>query len=961
MYQIFTGENWTALLYAVTSYDSGTSWFYAIFIILWFILSSVVILNMLISRIQENFDMEDKDKRLHQVNTFLSVKSQVDAHRDQHNLGNTENELAGDSGFLKQDTAFGNKLQVDAVVKDFVGETEDSEEPQSSPHLAATTKEIKPLSTFLSLLARLRPNFQTGEDTAPIQIANSHLERDQKRPHAIFRWASKIRRLCRRLTGQQPPVGASHNKPAMIFKGFIYITIVVKIVLACMTTPLYQRDYFDQHIYTVINWFVVTDLAILSILTVEAIIRIIAGGLIWGPDAYFRGWNLIDAVVLVTLAIQVTAELYNEGSVARVIACFKALRVLRLLTINKNVLKNFSSVFTRGGGDVFAATLVSLGLLIPFAIYGVNLFVGELSSCNDSNIWNLGDCFGEYNSSGGASSLNLYAPRTFATSYYSFDTFGKSFYALFSIVSQEGWADVMSWSRDITGRNTQPRPSASNGNAVFFVIFNLCGTFFVMTLFISIFIQNYTKITGVAYLTGNQRAWMKQKRMLQRISAWPSELNSGAPWRLWCYARATEKSGKWRQSIITILVLHLLFLCVNFYPSVDWWDKTRGTHKSTEMLKYRSLTKTDSISLVFITLLALNVVIRMIGLSWKHFRRRPWDLYALFSLSGALVASVLALTHPNNFAIIKTKELFQDAVCLLLIAEINHFDQLLKTAIASLPLISTLLMFWFVMLLFFAIALTQIFGLTRFGPNENGNANFRTIPKALILLFHMTLGEGRTQIMEDFAAIVPPFCVSNDSFFSTDCGSPELARIFFIAWKILSVYLFTNIFISLIYEGFSDVYQGLGNTTKVIERGDLRRLKDAWRAVDANGTGFIPVDSLHEVLKNLDGIFGILIYDGDFTIKKLLEDCVNPSPALPRESQGVDIDKLNDRLKSLPVDKIQQRRAALNRFHEEILLSSDPVLGISFTTFLLTLAHYTVIDDRECLTYVLLEGEFYER
>jgi hypothetical protein len=30
----------------------------------------------------------------------------------------------------------------------------------------------------------------------------------------------------------------------------------------------------------------------------------------------------------------------------------------------------------------------------------------------------------------------------------------------------------------------------------------------------------------------------------------------------------------------------------------------------------------------------------------------------------------------------------------------------------------------------------------RFGPNESGNVNFRTVPKALILLFRITLGQG---------------------------------------------------------------------------------------------------------------------------------------------------------------------------------------------------------------------------
>lgn len=59
---------------------------------------------------------------------------------------------------------------------------------------------------------------------------------------------------------------------------------------------------------------------------------------------------------------------------------------------------------------------------------------------------------------------------------------------------------------------------------------------------------------------------------------------------------------------------------------------------------------------------------------------------------------------------------------------------------ASLTAIGNLMATWFVLFLVYAIALTQTFGLTRIGPNGNGNMNFRTVPKALILLFRMTCG-----------------------------------------------------------------------------------------------------------------------------------------------------------------------------------------------------------------------------
>ena len=59
----------------------------------------------------------------------------------------------------------------------------------------------------------------------------------------------------------------------------------------------------------------------------------------------------------------------------------------------------------------------------------------------------------------------------------------------------------------MAGKGLQPQPFAAQGNAMYFIIFNLLGTVFVLTLFISVFIRNHTEQTGVAFLTAEQRSW----------------------------------------------------------------------------------------------------------------------------------------------------------------------------------------------------------------------------------------------------------------------------------------------------------------------------------------------------------------------------------------------------------------------------------------------------------------------
>ena len=150
----------------------------------------------------------------------------------------------------------------------------------------------------------------------------------------------------------------------------------------------------------------------------------------------------------------------------------------------------------------------------------------------------------------------------------------------------------------------------------------------------------------------------------------------------------------------------------------------------------------DYIFLAFTFLYISNIIVRIIGLSWTRFRRSSWDIFSLFAVFGTFVTTVLLLSDFSSGVYIQLHKLFLVSITLLLIPRNDALDQLFKTAAASLTNIGNLLATWFVLFLVYAIALTQTFGLTRFGGNEDNNVNFRTVPKALILLFRMSCGEG---------------------------------------------------------------------------------------------------------------------------------------------------------------------------------------------------------------------------
>jgi hypothetical protein len=893
MYQILSSENWSVILYNVTAYEfeHGTAWIGAAFCIIWFIFANLIVLNMFIAVIQENFDVSEDEKRLQQVKAFLQKKEQG-AGSSSGNLSLSSIFKLGHTGRkdpLDYGSAASEMLLKDAVVKDFLDEPEDMMSPdpnEPQPGLRSMPTTIVGSGFVSSFWQRLvgkisnqEPNpfyapldfGRAYEDLDPRKMAKELVSATDKRKRAqreylrthpkynvslfIFKPSNPIRKICQRIVGPgrggDRIEGVAPSVPVWYaFSAFIYAAIIAMVLLACVTTPLYQRNYFKQHTFSVKNWFVFTDMGFAAVFTLEAIIKVIADGFFWTPNAYFRGsWGFIDGVVLVTLWVNIATSLYNEGQVTRTVGAFKALRALRLLNISDSARDHFHSVIVRGIWKLISAAFVSLSLLIPFAIYGLNIFVGRFQSCNDggSNITDLNDCVNEFSSS--PSHWDVWAPRQASNPYFDFDNFGNSLFILFQIVSQEGWTDVMFQAQQITGVFTQPDTFAAQGNAVFFIVFNLLGAVFVLTLFVSVFMRNYTEQTGVAFLTTDQRSWLELRKLLRQVSPSkrPSSTKQRETWEEWCYRRAVRKTGRWQRFITALLILHLILLCLEWYPGIKPWEDGRGKH--TSCFDGDILTGPDYIFLLFTIVFIANVVIRVIGLSWHRFRKSSWDVFSVFAVSGAFVNSILVLIYPHQRVFTTLHKLCLVSIALLLIPRNNQLDQLFKTAAASLAAISNLLATWFVLFLVYAIALTQTFGLTKFANNETGNINFRNVPKALILLFRTSVGEGWNQLMEDFASIERPFCTEAHVYFDSDCGSPEWARALFITWNILSMYIFVNLFVSLIYESFSYVYQRSSGLS-VISREEIRRFKQAWAEFDPNGTGYVS----REVFPRLLGV-----------------------------------------------------------------------------------------------------------
>ncbi len=394
---------------------------------------------------------------------------------------------------------------------------------------------------------------------------------------------NRFRRFCQLLVQSSHDDRVYGTSPSptwsFVFNVFIYLCIIASVTLAAYVSLSYQKEYFNQHGDESYPWFWITDVVFTGIFTIEFFIKIIADGFLLTPNAYLLNvWNQLDFFVLITLYINISIAARSTGGVARTVRAFKALRALRLINLSSSVKDTFYSILIAGAPRIIDALLLSISLIIPFAIYGVNVFAGLFFSCNDDNNSIIGkdQCIDEFENE--IYDFPVLMPRVWDNPYgYKFDNFKSALLVLFEIISGEGWINVMVTSMNIVGRDVSPEQDHSKWNALFFMVFNLAGSVFILTLFISVIISNFQSKSGAAYLTADQKRWIDLKKLLKQIT--PSKIPKKRPsnkFRALCFDYAIEKRGILSKTMSVIYVLHILLLMTEAKNVPPVLDKIRG-------------------------------------------------------------------------------------------------------------------------------------------------------------------------------------------------------------------------------------------------------------------------------------------------------------------------------------------------------------------------------------------------
>ncbi|WAR58908.1 hypothetical protein PtB15_10B248 [Puccinia triticina] len=1011
MYQIFSSENWTTVLYSGMAAQApyGQAFISAIFLSLWFLFSNFVLLQMFIAVISEGFAVAEEQKKKEQIRALINrsnPQSELPAWFKRLNpyfrpssnnkLGRNET-ITLDADDLPAETVLPGRKSVvrdflhpkdgphgakgdgypglqksNSDHRSFVGRARKAflldpfDGPFSDPQLLKsniTTEERAKAEAarqmeFLSMNPSQRQQFYITSNTEKLE-REAQFIKDHPTYDKVFWCISQtnpLRKLCQYLV--EPSYGErTFGRPAnkigvIVFKLIVFSTILGSVVVAAIATPVYKQHYYLINGESIYTWFTLAEVILGLFFVLEFVIKVLADGFIFTPNAYLLNtWNRIDFLVLGTLVSDILASLVYGGLTSRFTRSLKAFRALRMINLTMSMRETFYNVLILGFGNLMDASVLTVMYIVPFAVWGQNLFAGLLYGCNDSSRATKAQCIDEFVSAppsleGAPAAFAFLMPRAWQNPYvYSFDSFRTAVSILFEIISQEGWISVMTSLMSITGKDSQPQQDGSQWNAIYSLIYNLFGATIVLTLFLAVIINSFLKRSGSAFLTTEQQQWINLKKLiyLQQPSKRPKARPQSSV-RDWCYQKATLKHGWWSNMMTTLYVIHVGLLMT-----------LARSNSNTKLDVYR-----DGAFLVLATFYLVDVVVGLLGLGWISFQQNGWRIYDVVVIAGTFGTTVPTIVLPGQVTnvTIQFQKFFLVAIAFKLVMKNNELNQLFQTALSSLPSIANLMGLWIVFFLVWAILFVENFSLTRAGPTSlTRYSNYQSLANALVMLAIQSTGEGWNAFMHDYT-VEPPYCVSSPNFLFNDCGSAAAAYILFISWNVISMYIVLNMFTGLVVDNFAYVFQLFGKV-KAIDREEVRRFKEAWAEVDRDRTGYLARHQFIPFFSRLSGAFDVSIYPDTLKMRNLVDGAAGIGAEAKRgawtvasavnPARSLDVDELNGRLAQADWAKVAQRKELFNHLYQEALLTEKAGRGISFNRMMLLVAHYTLIEDEQAM------------
>ncbi|XP_063242181.1 sodium leak channel NALCN isoform X2 [Bacillus rossius redtenbacheri] len=654
---------------------------------------------------------------------------------------------------------------------------------------------------------------------------------------------SKFRKICQLIVYarydarlKDPLTGKERKVQYKRLHNFLGLVTYLDWVMIFVTTLSCISMMFETPSYRVMDepLLQIAEYGFVIFMSLELALKILADGLFFTPKAYIKDVaSMLDVFIYVVSLVFLCWMPRNvpPNSGAQLLMILRCVRPLRIFTLVPHMRKVVYEL-CRGFKEILLVSILLIVLMFVFASYGVQLFGGRLARCNDPTIARREDCVGVFLRRVFVTKMKLQpgedesypamlVPRVWANPRrFNFDNIGDAMLALFEVLSFKGWLDV----RDVLIKALGPV------HAIYIHIYIFLGCMIGLTLFVGVVIANYSENKGTALLTVDQRRWCDLKKRLK--IAQPLHLPrrpDGKKIRALMYD--ITQNIMFKRFIAVTVLINSSLLCVS-------WREDKA---HTRLLA--------TVSTVLTVVFVVEVVMKNIAFlphGYWQSRRNRYDL--LVSVLGVMWVFINAtlqndLSYSIGFMVVILR-------FFTITGKHATLKMLMLTVGVSVCKSFFIIFGMFLLVFFYALAGTILFGTVKYGEGIGRRANFESPVTGVAMLFRIVTGEDWNKIMHD-CMVQPPYCTPADNYWETDCGNFTASLVYFCSFYVIITYIMLNLLVAIIMENFSLFYSN--EEDALLSYADIRNFQNTWNMVDIHQRGVIPVLRVKFILRLLKG------------------------------------------------------------------------------------------------------------
>jgi hypothetical protein len=448
-----------------------------------------------------------------------------------------------------------------------------------------------------------------------------------------------------------------------------------------------------------------------------------------------------------------------------------------------------------------------------------------------------------------------------------FDNIGSAMLTLLEISTTEGWVDVMYAGVDSTGPFNQPIRDIGELWSLFFVLFILVGSFFIMNLVIGVIVDNYTvqKADGAVLLTDDQKNWVSAHKALMTRRCFFGLTNLDQVPQPQRKAYEFVNRQHFETSIMACIVLNTILMGMKVFPSPsETYADVLGGFNYT-----------------FAIIFLFEAILKLFALRGNYFKD-GWNLFDFTCVCATIVGFVVdRATDIEIGAVMSAIRIFRIARLFRLVKFAKGLNRLFTAFVLSLPKLLNVFAILMLLLFLFTVLGVQIFARIKFLDQHSVHANFQDFYRGIMTLLRCSTGEAFNSLMhnlsknaEFFTQVLHDPCYPAGLVESTEetwpilkakclidypnqCGT-DLSYVYFITYLWVIAFVILNLVVAVILEGFDD--SSKNEVSEIVDRCiwiwkkydtncDMKiSLKDTFRFVADTARAFdcppLPVDEI---------------------------------------------------------------------------------------------------------------------